>query len=543
MAISDPSARTLEFTPTWAVAAVCALFVVISLGIVKIIEKVESGFREGKKKALLLALRKMKEELMLLGFISLLLTVSQTYVASICVQSSLLEHFTPCNLSDRKTYGGPDKGTDSPSSDPSKKGDAHRRLMGYLGNSLLEEAAKLPIRRQLAGGGGGLATTCPEGKESFVSATGLGQLHIFIFVLAVVHVVYSLVAMGLASLKVRTWKTWEDEAQQNSHDRMLEMVRTLTVKRQSTFVAYHSTSSSNWSHDGINVWVVCFFRQFGISVTRADYLTLRLGFIKNHNTGSKFDFYSYMVRCMEDEFQEIVGISAWLWAFVVAYMLFNVSGTKFYFWVCFLPVVMVLVVGAKLQHIIATLAIESAMATNPRSAIKPRDELFWFSNPRILLKLIHFVLFQNAFELATFLWYWSVNPDSVQLQHAASIRPCNSEQCKSNVLSTYLDHFQYSRSLGQRLVTEILNKSFVWQMGSEYKHSIFQDNVKEKLNIWRKDAKKKAKLANMPENSKAPSPGDNVFHDRSADGSTTTEFEEGPFHDIRSGAVAARDEQ
>ncbi|KAL3693378.1 hypothetical protein R1sor_007029 [Riccia sorocarpa] len=135
----------------------------------------------------------------------------------------------------------------------------------------------------------------------------------------------------------------------------------------------------------------------------------------------------------------------------VVYMLFNVIGTNFSFWVCFLPVAMV--VGEKLQHIITTLALESAMATNLRTAIKPRDELFWFLNPRLLLKLIHFDVFQNAFELATFLWT-SGSSDSA---HASWLT-------RRTILST----------------------------GSEYKHSIFQDNVKEKLNVWRKDAKKKA---------------------------------------------------
>lgn len=52
--------------------------------------------------------------------------------------------------------------------------------------------------------------------------------------------------------------------------------------------------------------------------------------------------------------------------------------------------------GAKLQHIIATLALESAGISErfagPR--IKPRDELFWFNKPELLLSLIHFILFQ-----------------------------------------------------------------------------------------------------------------------------------------------------
>ncbi|KAL7589157.1 hypothetical protein Lser_V15G40165 [Lactuca serriola] len=56
--------------------------------------------------------------------------------------------------------------------------------------------------------------------------------------------------------------------------------------------------------------------------------------------------------------------------------------------------------GTKLQHVIATLALESAANTGGFFAerLKPRDELFWFKKPEPLLNLIHFILFQNAFD-------------------------------------------------------------------------------------------------------------------------------------------------
>jgi hypothetical protein len=41
-----------------------------------------------------------------------------------------------------------------------------------------------------------------QGKVSLISTNGVHQLHIFIFVLAVFHVVYSVATMALARLKV-----------------------------------------------------------------------------------------------------------------------------------------------------------------------------------------------------------------------------------------------------------------------------------------------------------------------------------------------------
>ncbi|KAG5546090.1 hypothetical protein RHGRI_018312 [Rhododendron griersonianum] len=61
--------------------------------------------------------------------------------------------------------------------------------------------------------------------------------------------------------------------------------------------------------DSVMKLQTCFFRQFGNSVVRADYLTLRKAFILNHNLTPKYDFHSYMIRSMEEEFQKIVGVS------------------------------------------------------------------------------------------------------------------------------------------------------------------------------------------------------------------------------------------
>ena len=41
-----------------------------------------------------------------------------------------------------------------------------------------------------------------QGQEPFLTTTDMEQLHIFIFILAVVHVVYSCLTMVLALLKV-----------------------------------------------------------------------------------------------------------------------------------------------------------------------------------------------------------------------------------------------------------------------------------------------------------------------------------------------------
>jgi mlo protein len=54
-------------------------------------------------------------------------------------------------------------------------------------------------------------------------------------------------------------------------------------------------------------------------------------------------------------------------------------------------------VGAKLEHIITQLAQEVAekhTIVEGDIVVRTSDELFWFGQPKLVLYLIHFILFQ-----------------------------------------------------------------------------------------------------------------------------------------------------
>ena len=72
-----------------------------------------------------------------------------------------------------------------------------------------------------------------------------------------------------------------------------------------------------------------------------------------------------------------------------------------------------LLVGAKLEHIIVRLAQESVQKMEEEnstaevaSRVRPSNDYFWFGRPRLVLDLLHFTLFQNSFEIAFFFWIW-----------------------------------------------------------------------------------------------------------------------------------------
>ncbi|KAF2289960.1 hypothetical protein GH714_039321 [Hevea brasiliensis] len=250
---AEAGSRSLEETPTWAVAVVCFVLVSISIFIEYIIHSIGKWLAKRKKRALYEALEKIKSELMLLGFISLLLTVGQGPITKICIPKSIGDTWHPCN-----------KKQDS-------KLNNQRKL---LSNS--SSGSNGSDRRILAADGDNKCAS--KGKVPFVSAEGIHQLHRFIFVLALYHVIYCIITLALGRAKMRKWKKWEKETRtadyQFSHD-----PERFRFTRDTSFGRRHLNS---WSHSSILLWVVCFFRQFFRSVLKVDYLTLRHGFIIAH---------------------------------------------------------------------------------------------------------------------------------------------------------------------------------------------------------------------------------------------------------------------
>ncbi|URD83072.1 hypothetical protein MUK42_07517 [Musa troglodytarum] len=111
--------RELErarLTPTWAVAVVCAVIVVISILLEKVLHRFGEWLTEKHKKALFEALEKMfylffcmHKQLMILGFISLLLTFGQKYIVKICIPYKVADTMLPCS---RKTDTGMEEEAD-----------------------------------------------------------------------------------------------------------------------------------------------------------------------------------------------------------------------------------------------------------------------------------------------------------------------------------------------------------------------------------------------------------------------------------------------
>ncbi|OEL24006.1 MLO-like protein 4 [Dichanthelium oligosanthes] len=331
--------RSLAETPTWSVATVTTLMVAACFLVERSLSRFAKWLRKTKRKAMLAALEKIREgisiidagaihklfdrmphpekpclpaELMLLGVISLLLSQTARFISEICVPSSLFtSRFYICSESDYE--------------------------------DLLESAGANQTGLAKTMFGGQLMHVCSEGHEPFVSYEGLEQLHRFLFILGITHVLYSFVTVVLSMIKL------------------------------------------------------------------------------------------------------------------------------------------VLLVGTELQHVVAQLALEVAEATAPYvgTQLKLRDDLFWFGKPRVLWWLIQFISFQNAFELATFLWsLWELSAQTCFMKHYYMI--------VIRLISGLLVQFWCSYS------TLPLNV-IISQMGSKFKKSLVSENVRESLHSWCKRVKDRSR--------------------------------------------------
>ncbi|CAM8920371.1 unnamed protein product [Rhodiola kirilowii] len=428
--------RSLEGTPTWAVAVVCFILVLISIFIEQLIHLVGHWLKKKNKPALYEALEKIKAELMLLGFISLLLVVVGDPISQICVSESVGNSWHPCS--------------------------------GELDRKKVERGYKNDYCTK-------------QGQVAFVSSYGIHQLHIFIFVLALFHILYCILTLALGTIKMRRWRRWEDETKtieyQYSHD-----PERFRFARDTSFGRRHLNF---WSQSPILLWTVCFFRQFFRSVTKVDYLTLRHGFIAAHlapGTETKFDFQKYIRRSLEEDFKVVVGISPLIWFFAVLFLMTNTNGWYAYLWLPFIPLIIILLVSTKLQVIITRMGVriaERGDVVKGTPVVQPGDDLFWFNNPRFMLFLIHFCLFLNAFQLAFFVWSWyEFGLLSCYHQKVEDVAIRVSMGVLIQVICSYVTLPLYA---------------IVTQMGSSMKPTIFNDRVASALKNWHRTAKKHTK--------------------------------------------------
>ncbi|KAL2640648.1 hypothetical protein AAZX31_06G268300 [Glycine max] len=447
--------RSLEETPTWAVSVFCFFFLMISLIIEGGLHKLAEIFRKRKEKSLGKALTKTK-------------TVP---ISKICISKGVANSFLPC-----------------------------KDVVDFTGSATRTSTSGLDVAPATNESAIEVNYCEAKGMVSLISSDGILQLNIFISFLAVFHILFCTLTMCLGKAKMRRWKRWEDETQTleyqiaNDPRRFQYTGQTLIGKRHLKFWSYHSPL----------LWMVCFIRQFYGSVSKDDYFTLRNGFIAaNISLGSNFNFKKFLSRTYDEDFEKVMGIRIWIWIFSILFIFFSAHEFYNYYWLPFIPLVVALLAGTKLQVIITKMCVDSC---KEKSVIKgsllvtPSDAHFWFHRPEWLLHLLKFILIQNSFQLAFFTWTW----------YEFGPRSCFNRK---------------REDIGIRIVMGVAVQLFcgyvtlplyalVTQMGSSMRREIFTERVSRDLKNWHKRAKQ-----SVSKNNSTSSKHSDTLHSKECDNS------------------------
>ncbi|CAH2058751.1 unnamed protein product, partial [Thlaspi arvense] len=437
MAIKE---RSLEETPTWAVAVVCFVLLFISIMIEYFLHFIGHV------------------QLMLLGFISLLLVVLQTPVSEICIPRDVAATWHPCSRNQELAKYGKDY-----------VDDGRKILEDFDSNDFYSP------RRSLATKG---YDKCAEkacfynlllGKVALVSAYGIHQLHIFIFVLAVFHVLYCIITYALGKTKMKKWKSWEKETKTIEYQYANDPER-FRFARDTSFGRRHLNV---WSKSSFTLWIVNMFLQTVLWISDKSGLSYTKTWLYNGNPV--------------------------IWCIAVLFILTNTHGWDSYLWLPFLPLIVILIVGAKLQMIISKLGLriqEKGDVVKGAPVVEPGDDLFWFGRPRFILFLIHLVLFTNAFQLAFFVWS----------TYEFTLKNCFHHKTEDIAIRITMG------VLIQVLCSYITLPLYalVTQMGTSMRPTIFNDRVANALKKWHHTAKKQTKHghsgSNTPHSSRPTTP-------------------------------------
>ncbi|GMY10238.1 MLO-like protein 12, partial [Fagus crenata] len=405
--------------------------------------------RKRNRKALHKALVKIKTEMMNFGFISLLLTISEVPISKICINEAMANSFHPCKDPTELVEPASLSATEIAGSNSNAP----------FSNETMDE------------------TYCEsKGMVSLVSREGVMQLNVFISVLAMFHVLYCILTMCLGVVKMRKWKAWEDETQ-TLHYQISNDARRFWLTRQTSFGRRHLKL---WSNHPLLLWLVCFARQFSGSISKADYLTLRNGFITaNVSEGSNFNFYKLLTRAFDDDFEQVVGIRFYIQIFCILFIFFSAHRFYNYYWLPFIPLLIVLVVGTKLEVAITKMCMESSKentVTRGTFLVKPSDNYFWFGRPEWLLHLLQLNLIQNSFQLAFFIWTW----------YQYGLRSCFNDKTEDFSI-------RIAMGMAVQLISGYVTLplyALVTQMSSSMKKAVFTERIVRGLKNWQKNAKR-----------------------------------------------------
>jgi len=400
-------------------------FLIISIATEHLFEHFEHKFRnqQGFKDVL----TKIKDELMLMGFISLLLVVFQDDLTKTCIPHSLdvgvpedicIEKYPEFHSSAASSAASSTAASSASASSASSSsvlstsstaGSQRRMLLNVFGPS--NENATLTGSRRMAAA---VASTCLEGQTSMLDAAAIHHVHILIFVIACTHITYSIILIQMSEMVIRRWTGWEHWGDDDNE----------TLDRMKIPVKFKN---------GCHAVCAGLFGQFSNPVSPFKYISLRRFYLTKNKHPTNFNFADHLIEGLESDFHELVGISWWMWLILMAQVMAEGYGFGQYNLFAALSLIQTIGVGMYCSAVVQNLAsqiyiayggkqqggsaITQEMLDKIQSRTQNHKNILRDVEPNMLclktfstLKLnIRFVMFQNSTSLAqAMFFFWQI---------------------------------------------------------------------------------------------------------------------------------------
>jgi hypothetical protein len=287
--------KNFEQTAMNRIAIVLVIFVVFSTMLEIGLEKITEYFEHQHRHGMVEVIEKIKEEFLLVGVLSLLLSVMEDNVFAICM-SKPWAFLTPA--------------THCPSIYPVNTGNATSSAGSSSRRMLLAEASSS------AAAAGPQCEGTNESYDRVIDVNALHQVHLLIFWLAVGHVIASFVTYYVARFTVQRWANWEEKLIKD-----LKEETDRIVWKPKKGASQYATNNKCRNH--LFGWSVVF-----CGMDSHTLLSLRRFYISRHNLTPKFKIFDMVMEDLEHDFSDVAGIRFWMWLALCAQLLTNGTQSK-----------------------------------------------------------------------------------------------------------------------------------------------------------------------------------------------------------------------
>ena len=288
--------RNLEQTSSLYIGIMLMFFVFIS-------KLVESGFHRAKhwlqhhhEISLVAVLEHIKDEIMLVGTLSMMLLTIESSIAGWCVP--LADQYTPANSQKKceSVYTSSTSSSGAGSNATSSASSSGRRLD-------ISSHHRPSSTRTLLGASASAGPICPDGQTPFMDINAIHQVHFLIFWLAVCHIIYSICIVMTSRYWAQTLAKWEKKI----------------LKDGSIMGGKHKTKPPTIPSNICGEYVDAFKKQFThFHLKGMDEFTagvLRQFYIISQGKDADYKFFTIVKEELEQDFDEICGIDSLLWLF------------------------------------------------------------------------------------------------------------------------------------------------------------------------------------------------------------------------------------